>query len=127
MHNNKAQRIRLQGIDCPKKGQPYGNRAKKATSELTFAQRVTVETLGQNKYKRTIDDILLSDGTYAYWELVVQGWRWWYQEYAPEDLILATLEAAARTSKNGLWGDPALALYRRGHIERREEGNSRTP
>jgi endonuclease YncB( thermonuclease family) len=33
MHNGKAERIRLSGIDCPEKKQPFGTRAKKFTSE----------------------------------------------------------------------------------------------
>ena len=46
LHNGKAQRIRLQGIDCPEKGQPYGNNAKHATSDLVFARSVLVESHG---------------------------------------------------------------------------------
>jgi hypothetical protein len=36
LHNNHAERIRLSGIDCPENGQPFGKRAKQATSELVF-------------------------------------------------------------------------------------------
>jgi len=103
----RAERIRLQGIDCPEKGQAYGNRAKGATSDLTFAQIVTVESHGQDKYKRTIGDVFLSDGTNVNRELVAQGWCWWYRKYAPEDLVLGGLEAAARLAKKGLWADPS--------------------
>ena len=35
LHNNKAERIRLNGIDCPEKGQAYGQRAKHATAALS--------------------------------------------------------------------------------------------
>lgn len=106
LHNKTPQRIRLYGIDCPEKAQAYGQRAKQATSSLVFAKRVTIESHGQDKYKRTVGDVFLSDGTHVNRELVAQGWCWWYQKYAPEDLILAGLEAAARFVKKGLWVDP---------------------
>lgn len=51
MHNGKAQRISLQGINCPEKGQPFGNSAKQATSDLVFARSVMVERHGQGQYK----------------------------------------------------------------------------
>ena len=106
MHHGKAERIRLQGIDCPEKKQAFGNKAKQATADLVFAQRVTVESHGQDKYRRSIGDVFLSDGTHVNRELVAQGWCWWYRKYAPQDLILAGLEAAAQMSQKGLWVDP---------------------
>jgi endonuclease YncB( thermonuclease family) len=35
LHNNSAERIRLNGIDCSEKGQPYGKRVKQATATLS--------------------------------------------------------------------------------------------
>ena len=40
LHNNCAERIRLNGIDCPEKGQAYGNNAKHAASALVFGKEV---------------------------------------------------------------------------------------
>jgi micrococcal nuclease len=34
LHSQRPDRIRLNGIDCPEKGQAFGKRAKQATSEL---------------------------------------------------------------------------------------------
>ena len=31
---------------------------------------------------------------------------WWYQKYAPENVILAELQRGARKSGLGLWADP---------------------
>lgn len=36
MHNGKAEKIRLHGIDCPEKAQPFGTKAKQFTSEMVF-------------------------------------------------------------------------------------------
>ena len=36
LHNNRTERIRLSGIDCPEKGQAYGTRAKQAASQFVL-------------------------------------------------------------------------------------------
>ena len=50
LHNNRAERIRFNGIDCPEKGQAYGHRAKQATSAMVFGKEVTLQTYGKDKY-----------------------------------------------------------------------------
>jgi len=107
LHDHRAERIRLNGIDCPEKGQTYGKKAKQAASELVFAKEVTVQTHGLDKYMRTIADVLLLDGTNVNHELVKDGWCWWYRKYAPGDALLEKLEKDARETKKGLWVDPA--------------------
>ena len=42
MHNHHPERIRLSDIDCPEKGQAFGNNAKQAASTLAFGKDVTV-------------------------------------------------------------------------------------
>lgn len=106
LYSGKAERIRLTGIDCPEKKQPFGQRAKQITSALVFAKSVTVVNHGRDKYKRTLGDVFLSDGTHINRELVAQGWCWHYEKYAPNDLILAGLEISARMAQKGLWVDP---------------------
>ena len=54
LHNNRAERIRFNGIDCPEKGQAYGHRAKQATSAMVFGKEVTLQTYGHDKYGRTL-------------------------------------------------------------------------
>lgn len=107
LHNHHPERIRLHGIDCPEKGQAYGNKAKQATSALVFGKEVTLQTHGKERYGRTIADALLADGTNVNHELVKDGWCWWYRKYAPKDIELKTLEEQARQSKKGLWGERA--------------------
>jgi len=106
LHNNKADRIRLSGIDCPEKGQAFGNNAKHATSDLAYGKEVTIQTHGHDKYKRTIGEVILQDGTNVNHELVREGWCWWYRKYAPGDTVLEGLEKEAREGKKGLWIDP---------------------
>lgn len=99
-------RIRLNGIDCPEKGQAYGKRAKQATSDLAFGKQVTLNTHGLDKYKRTIADVTLPDGRLLNHELVKDGWCWWYRKYAPNDASLEKLEIEAREVNRGLWANP---------------------
>jgi len=99
LHNTKAERIRLNCIDCPEKGQAYGTRANQAASALAFGKEVTVQTHGKNKYERTLADVLLPDGTNVNQEFVKQGWCWWYRKYAPGDTVLEGLEKEARQGR----------------------------
>jgi len=106
LHNDKAERIRLSGIDCPEKGQAYGKRAKQAASDLAFGKEVTFQTFGKDKYGRTIADVLLPDRTNVNHKLVKDGWCWWYRKYAPGNTVLEGLEKEAREARKGLWTDP---------------------
>ena len=106
LHNGKAERIRLSGIDCPEKGQAFGQRAKQLTSALVFGKDVTVQVLGHDKYGRTIGEVTLLDGRVLNHELVRAGLAWWYRKYAPMDATLERFEAEARNVKRGMWVDP---------------------
>jgi len=106
LHDQRPERIRLYGIDCPEKGQAYGTRARQATAGLIYGKDVTLHIHDQDKYGRTVADVLLPDGTNINQELVKDGWCWWYRKYAPENVLLAVLEAGARDAKKGLWVDP---------------------
>jgi endonuclease YncB( thermonuclease family) len=106
LHNQHPERIRLNGIDCPEKGQPYGKRAKQAAFTLVFGKEVTLQTYGKDTYGRTLADVLLPDGTNVNQELVKDGWCWWYRKYAPRDMVLEGLEHEAREGRKGLWADP---------------------
>jgi len=106
LHNQRPERIRLSGIDCPEKGQAFGNNAKHAASALVFGKKVTLQIHGKDKYRRTLGDVFLGDGTHVNHELVKDGWCWWYRKYAPGDTMLEGLEREARGAKRGLWADP---------------------
>lgn len=107
VHDRKAQRIRLHGIDCPEKGQPFGTVAKWALSALVlFGRTVTIQRHDTDRYKRVVADIVLADATNVNQKLVKDGWCWWYRTYAPDDMVLEGFEAEAREAKRGLWIDP---------------------
>ena len=108
MHNGKAEKIRLHGIDCPEKAQPFGTKAKQFTSAMVFGKEVTVKDYGLDniRFKRTLGEIVLPDGRVVNEELLRAGLAWWYRKYAPNRVDLAALEEEARTARRGLWADP---------------------
>jgi endonuclease YncB( thermonuclease family) len=79
LHNTHPERIRLSGIDCPEHGQAFGTRAKQAASALVFGRDVMLETHGQDKYGRTLANVMLRDGMNLNHELVKAGLCWWYR------------------------------------------------
>src|SRR5688572_1529909 len=85
MHDGKAEKVRLNGIDAPEKGQPFTNRAKQFVSELAFGREVRVETKGQDRYGRSIGELFLPDGRDLNHEIVKAGFAWWFRRYPPND------------------------------------------
>jgi len=105
MREGKAVKIRLHGIDCPEKNQPYGTRAKQYTSDMAFGKEVTVQIKTTDRYGRIVGEVILPDGLSLNKELVYAGLAWWYRKFAPNDRILKTLEEGARAEKKSLWAD----------------------
>lgn len=116
-----AERIRLNGIDCPEKNQAYGQKVKHATSALVFDKKVTILTYAKDKYEHTISEVLLPDETNVKHELVKEGWCWWYRKYAPGDTALEDLETEAREARRGLWAAPTR--YRHGSGGRADDSD----
>ena len=104
LHNGQAERIRLNGIDCPEKGQAYGKKAKQFTSTLVYGKEVTIQVLRKDRHGRTVADVVLPDGTNVSRELVRAGLAWWYRQYSKNE-SLGALEEGARQAKQGLWAD----------------------
>jgi micrococcal nuclease len=104
MHEGTATEIRLQGIDCPEKGQPYGKQAKQFTSALVFGQEVTVIEKGRDRYGRILADVMRPDGRTLNHEILKAGFAWWFRKYS-RDVSLGDFEDEARLAKRGLWAD----------------------
>jgi len=113
-------RIRFNGIDCPEKGQPFGNNAKQFLSDTIGGKFVRIVEHDTDRYGRTIADVYLpADVAYAgsnpagvilpdmffHRELVQRGLAWHYKQYS-DDERLAEDENRARADKLGRWSDP---------------------
>jgi len=70
MREGRAVKVRLHGIDCPEKGQPYGTKAKRFTSDRAFRNEVTVYVKDMDRYGRIVGEVILPDGLSLNKELV---------------------------------------------------------
>jgi micrococcal nuclease len=104
MHGEEAERIRLNGIDCPEKDQCFGECAKQFTSDLALGKEVTVRAMGHDRHGQPIGDVILPDGLNLNQELVQAGMAWWFRRYS-NDSTLEQLEEEAKAAKRGLWAD----------------------
>jgi len=98
---NTQHRIRLQAVDAPELGQPFGQASKRALSDLVFGKQVTLHTTGTDRYGRTLTHVTVNDIEVDA-QMIATGHAWHYQRYDHT----ATLEAAERNSRaarRGLW------------------------
>jgi micrococcal nuclease len=105
LEGNRTEKIRLNAIDCPERGQDFYAVARKGLSELIFQKRVKIRLLYYDRYQRAIADVYLPDGQYVNALMIQYGWAWHYKQYS-NDTHLAELENKARTNKIGLWEHP---------------------
>ncbi|CAN5155509.1 thermonuclease family protein [soil metagenome] len=103
LHENEQIKVRLYGIDCPEKKQPFGSRAKQMTGDRAAGKIVTVKPKAKDRYGRTVAEIILPDGKSLNQELLRAGLAWHFVRYAKNDKELARLEAEASCAKRGLW------------------------
>jgi micrococcal nuclease len=104
MHQGRAERVRLAGVDCPEKHQAFGKKAKQFTPSLVMGQEVNVIAQKKDRYGRTLGYVILPDGRNLNRELVQAGYAWWYRQFS-SDSSLGELETGARAARRGLWQD----------------------
>ena len=96
--------IRIEAVDAPESGQPFGKLAKQGVSKGIFGKVVLVRKTGRDeKYNRDIATIEF-EGKDLSTELVKAGLAWNYDRYSKSD-ELPKLQAEAKKSKRGLWSD----------------------
>ena len=105
MREGRSVRVRLEGIDCPERGQDFGQRAKQFTSEMAFGKDAVVEVRDVNRYGRLVARVSVG-GEDVSLALLRSGLAWHYTKYS-RDPKLAEAEIAAKAAKLGLWSRPA--------------------
>ncbi|MEW6265528.1 MAG: thermonuclease family protein [Thermodesulfobacteriota bacterium] len=98
-------RVRIFGIDCPEKGQPYADQARNQTIRLAKGRKVIVQVRDIDQYQRVVGIVLLPGGRDLGRELLRSGLAWPY-DYGPQDREMDRLAEEARAAGRGLWRDP---------------------
>jgi len=97
--------IRLNGVECPEKGQPYFKAAHRYVAFMTEGLEVTVRVVTSDKNGTLIGDVLLPDGRTLNYLIIEEGLAWWDRS-SHSDRTLAEVEELAQASRRGLWEDP---------------------
>jgi endonuclease YncB( thermonuclease family) len=98
-------RMRLDQVDTPERGQPWGKNAKEALSDLIFGKRVRFVIVDIDRYERAVAQVYLGEQWVNTW-LVEQGHAWAYRKYAEQPALYCSLEDKARQARRGLWSLP---------------------
>jgi len=94
-------KLRLNAVDAPELGQPYGRQARNSLSSLCYGRYATVEPVGEDKYERILARIRCG-GLEVNREQLRRGMAWHYAQYS-HDSSLQRLEDEARYRRLGLW------------------------
>lgn len=100
---NTQHKIRLDGIDCPEKGQPFGTKATDFVKKLTTGKIIVVEWEKKDRYGRILGYVY-ADGVNVNKELLKNGLAWHYKHFN-KDKELAKLEQQAKDKKLNIWSD----------------------
>lgn len=97
-------RIRLEGVDCPERSQPWSRKATLLVSQRASGRVVRVQVKTTDRYQRLVARVLVG-GEDLSLELLRAGLAWHFKRYNQEPQ-LADLETQARAARRGLWSDP---------------------
>ncbi len=98
---NKQHRIRIDGIDAPERGQPFGTVARDRMIALAKGRTATVHAHGNDRYGRVLATVEIAGDDLGR-RLGEEGLAWRYVQFNNDQRLAAAEKAAGR----GLWGDP---------------------
>jgi len=96
-------KVRVEGIDAPELGQPFGRVAKRELSDRTFGKKLSVVTTHRDRYDRVVGRVLVGGRDIGV--EMVRGGLAWHAVAFSRDQQLAAAEASARRARSGLWTD----------------------
>jgi micrococcal nuclease len=118
----RPRKVRITGIDAPELCQAHGAQARAALQRVVQRERVVVETLAIDDYRRPLVRLTHQGQDMARW-MVLQGHAWSYR-YRQNPGPYAREEAQARQARRGLFALPSPERpydFRRRHGSCREQ------
>ena len=110
MDDNTTVRVRLYGIDCPERGQPYSRAATNHLKTLLEEGNVKVKEMDIDRYGRTVGMVYV--GPINVNESLLANGFAWHSKAFDGNPAWAALEEDARAQRLGLWSQPnALAPW----------------
>ncbi len=100
---NRQIRVRLHGIDCPERGQPYSRVATDHLKALLAKGNIRVTEMDTDRYGRTIG-MVYAGGVNVNESLLANGLAW-HSSAFDQHPAWAELEALAREQQLGLWAE----------------------
>ena len=100
---DKLYKVRLEDIDAPEIGQPFGRPAKRLLEDLALEKIVRVNYTQVDKYDRLIGEVFLPDGKMLNEEALKAGLAWHYRVKNPHSTFLEKMEYKAWKKHLGLW------------------------
>ncbi|MFC3198047.1 thermonuclease family protein [Parapedobacter deserti] len=109
---DEQQRVRLHGVDCPERGQPYSRVATTFAKEMLASGSVKVKEMNIDRYGRVVGVVYIADSINLNVRLLNEGLAWHYKAY-DNDPLWGAIESDAREARRGLWSDSnAIAPWR---------------
>lgn len=107
--NGPQAKVRLYGIDCPEKAQPYGQKARELTASMVAGRTVDIQEKDVDRYGRTVG-VVTVDGANLNESIVRNGFAWVYPQYCKESFCSdwSRLESEAKQQGRGVWSDPHI-------------------
>ena len=117
--DNASWKVRLNGIDAPERGQPFGEASRKYLESLVAGRQVLVKSVKYDRYGRILGNVWVQPRDCASCEQtlyvnhaqVLGGMAWWYRYYAADQTEedrgrFESAEQEARNRSRGLWSHP---------------------
>jgi len=99
----KTVRVRLYGIDCPERGQPFGKVATDHVRNLISGKVVSVQHTDTDRYGRIVG--IVTVGSINVNENLLKTGLAWHYKHFDKNPKWAKMEEAARENKKGLWSE----------------------